>query len=97
MRKRLITNDRPSGWFHMVLVLQGNRGIKVYHDKVVQNELVETINRTRLYTLGSGTTVIGKKFTDTEVHYASVAVDELTMWNRALSETEAAEIYDMII
>ena len=81
----------------MVLVLQGNRGIKVYHNKIVQNQPVETINRQRLFDSGSGTTVIGKKYTDRHEDFASVALDELAILNRALSETEVAHIYDMVI
>ena len=99
MRKELTSYNRPSAWFHMVLVLQDeNREIHVYHNKVKRSESFRTIHRgtnQAPFTLGSGKTVIGKKFTDKNQNYGSVAVDELAMWNRALSEAEVAQIYDL--
>ena len=96
-RKELNTDDRPPGWFHMVLVLQGE-DIRVYQNKVTLTETVNSIDRTSNipFIPGSGTTVIGKKNTDKNRNFASVIVDELAMWNHALTEAEVAQIYDIV-
>ena len=46
---------------------------------------------------GSGVTVIGKAFIDRNDQRASASMDELAMWNRALYESEVAQIYDMSV
>ena len=38
----------------------------------------------------SGRVMIGTAYIDRNIYMGSVAVDELAMWNRALSETEVA-------
>ena len=97
MRKELTANNRPSGWFHIALVVEGNRDMEVYNNKVARTESVITNHRTSNdpFIPGSGVTIIGKKYTDRDNSYSSVVVDEVAMWNRALSETEVAQIYDM--
>ena len=80
----------------MALVYHGpnnGQGITVYQDGT-QVEHDDT-RYNQLYTRGSGSMVIGRKYTFKDDHYTSVAVDELTMWNRQLSVQEIQDIFNM--
>ena len=62
-RKELTINGRPSGWFHIVLILPAPKeGILVYHDNMMKSGS-EGIGEISLKPK-SGTTVIGKQYTD---------------------------------
>ena len=79
----------------MVFMMEGvNTDITVYHNKVEQTG--SPTNDPATFTTGSGTTVIGRFSPDQELFYGSVTLDELAMWNRALSEAEVAQLYDMV-
>ena len=43
----------------------------------------------------SGRVVIGRRFVDEDGYYCSVTVDELMMWNRALSDAEVMSLYNL--
>ena len=77
----------------MVFMVQGeNMDITVYHNKSIQT--TEASDSSGTFATGSGITVIGKLGPDQDQFYGSVIVDELAMWNYALSEAEVAQIYD---
>ena len=82
----------------MTIVYHGpnnGEGFTVYHDGT-QVEHDDTRYYTGFsYTTGPGVVVIGRGYTDEDDHYTSVAVDELTMWNRQLSFQEIQDIFDM--
>ena len=48
-----------------------------------------------LFEPGNGQFVIGKWFIDIDDYYASVAVDELTRWNRELTDLEIEDLHQM--
>ena len=82
----------PDEWFHMVFMVEGeNTGIKVDHNKIARTASVDTSSNNFL--TGPGTTVIGKLSSDQEIYHGTVIVDELAMWNRALSPAEVAQVY----
>ena len=64
--------------------------ITIYHNKVEQSATVD--NDPNNFSPGSGATVIGKF----GILYGTVTVDELAMWNRALSEAEVDQLYNMV-
>ena len=79
----------------MVLMVEGeNTDVTVYHNKVASTASAATnLNN---FLPGSGTTVIGKLSPNQEIYYGTVTVDELAIWNRALSPTEVAQLYDVV-
>ena len=88
--------EKPDGWFHLVLNYIGpadGQGITIYTDGTLQGN--GTTKETDPYTPGDGRVVIGREFTDSDEWYASVEVDELTFWNRALTLQEIQAIYYM--
>ena len=89
--KTLRIYNPPTDWFHLVFVVEGaNTDITVFQDKVQQT--ATPTESDGQFSPGSGTTIIGKFNT----YYGSVTVDELAMWNRALSGVEVAQLYDMV-
>ena len=84
---------RPTGWFHIVLTLQG-KNLKIFHNKVAQSGTEQNLNGFEAD--DPSDTVIGRFFANDEDvgDYSSMIMDELSMWNRVLSEAEVALIYD---
>ena len=85
-----------NGWFHLVLNYIGpadGQGITIYTDGDLQVSVTSRV--TTSYTAGDGRVVIGRARTDLDERYASVEVDELTFWNRALTQQEIQAIYYM--
>ena len=89
---RLDSTGIPAGWFHAVLTFQGDQ-IRVYQNKILQSRPLQTGPVS--HPSGPGRVVIGKGFIDRDNYMGSVAVDELAMWNQALSEAEVAQLYNM--
>ena len=80
-------------WFHLMFMVQGeNTDVTVYHNKAVQTGTLDSSSSD--FSPSSGKTIIGKLTSDQELFYGSVIVDELAMWNYALSEAKVAQIYD---
>ena len=82
----------PTDWFHLVLSHQ-DQTLVVYHNKIVQTG--SQGSGTAIFQNAPGTSVIGKSYVNLDNHYSSVIVDELAMWNHALSEAQVVQIYDM--
>ena len=86
------------GWFHLVVVYLGpnnGQGLVVYvngtregRDKTMYGGANQP---------GNGELIIGRKYTDWDDKYASVAVDEMTLWNRELSAQEIENLYQMFL
>ena len=87
-----VQHDRPTGWFHLAMVFHGpneGEGITVYHDGVqVASDTTKWPYSFPPYRPGDGTFVIGRFYTDRGEDYSSVEVDELTLWNRNLTQQE---------
>ena len=80
---------KPAGWFHIVLNINGTsteQAIRIYHDGTKAGQDTELEEDTQKE--GNGRIVIGRRFSDLDDKYASVAVDELLFFNEALSEEE---------
>ena len=82
------------GWFHLVVVYLGpnnGQGLVVY---VNGTEVGRTaVMSTTLLQPGNGQLVIGKGYGND--YYSSVVVDELTLWNRELSDQEIMDLHQM--
>ena len=97
-------------WHHLVLVLQpDNTEFAVFHngEKVGSTDMETYQDRNS----GSGNVIIGNKFDDDEspwwsigssdatgapIFFESITVDELAMWNQALSDDQVDDIYEML-
>ena len=69
------------------------QGITVYTDGALQGS--DTSKHTHSLQPGDGRVVIGRRYTDRDWDYASVEVDELTLWNRTLTLQEIQAVYNM--
>ena len=90
--------DVPSGWFHLALVFHGpenGQGFTLYVDNtsLTDSKMYVTNNDSTRYS--SGAVILGKSVVDRNNNYGSLSVDELTFWNRQLSETEVAKLRNM--
>ena len=56
----------------------------------------DTTKYARSYPAGDGRIVVGRAYTDRDLLHASVQVDELTFFNKALSSTEIAAMYNTV-
>ena len=78
-------------WFHMVIVYR-NGGFTVHHVGTFQ-ETDSTVGD-RNHTLSpGGRMIIGRKSVDTNNFYTSIIVDELTLWERTLTNQEIQDMY----
>ena len=92
----VVTVGIMPGWFHLVLVYLGQnngQGLVVYVNGT--KEETDTITYCGANDPGNGELVIGRRYTDLGRNYTSVAVDELTLWNRELSAKEIKNLYQM--
>ena len=84
-----------NSWFHLVFVYQGVNnveGITVYLNNTSKTSTTLDSNNNNnnppISPDSTGEVIIGKVFIDEPKHYSNVMADELTFWNRQLSETE---------
>ena len=96
----------PSAWHHVALVLKANNGeFTVYHDG--ESKVTQSLNRNGGHSTESGNAIVGS---ETSVHQPLASgvtahwtpyaerkydFDELTLWNLALSEEQANQIFNM--
>ena len=82
----------PNQWFHAVMIYHGPQGfITVYHDAT---EVGTPSRYPRATTSGTGQMLIGARdIEEVSPYYSSVAVDEVKMWNRQISEDEISNMY----
>ena len=95
-RSFVVTVGIIPGWFHLVVVYLGPnnvQGLVVYVNGT--KEVTDTIMYRVANHPGNGKLIIGRRYTDWDHNYTSVAVDELTLWNRALSAQEIENLYQM--
>ena len=82
-----VYSSEPSGWTHIVLNFIGpdnGQGIRIYYD----GEQTGSDNTKNVHAFQSGDSrvVVGRQFIDEDDHYASVDVDELILFNQALTD-----------
>ena len=88
--------DRPSGWFHIVMVLHGaGDELVAYQDKVATRSTEKQLKSN--HQLYSGKTVIGRTYVDDDSNYTSLILDELTFWNRPLTQEEVDQLYGSVM
>ena len=81
----------PNQWFHAVMIYHGPQDVTaVYQDKT---EVGTPIKYGRGASPGTGQTLIGVMNIEGTASYSSVAVDEVKMWNRQISEDEINSLY----
>ena len=66
-------------------------GVTVYHNGHQAGKAMNKMSHTKQP--GSGVTLIGRRFSNFNNKFASVAVDELAIWNRALSGDNVMQIF----
>ena len=79
----------PSGWFHLVLVFHGpehGQGFTIHRNG--NHWRAGSAIDTNDYGNTSGNTIIGRLYSDRDNNYSNMMVDELTFWNRQLTEQE---------
>ena len=90
-------SPHPKEWFHLVLNYIGpndGEGIRLYLDAVeVSNDTSKSLESR---SAGDGRIVVGRLSTNSNGNYASVQVDELIYFNRALTTAEVQLIYNSL-
>ena len=79
--------DRPTDWFHSVLVYHGSavgQGMTLYHNGMMVRSVTSKDSLVE-FQPGEGRMIIGKLEANKDNKYASIEVDDLTMWNRTLT------------
>ena len=91
----MVNLPRPVGWTHIVMNYIGpsdGEGIRIFDNGTeVANVATKVAGSDHP---GDGRIVVGRIYTDRGLLYASVQVDELTFFNKALSTTEIAATYN---
>ena len=93
----LYVSGIPSGWFHLAVSILGpsdGEGFRVYYDGVLKGSDSSRGGGTK--SGNSGQLVLGRRLIDLNSYYASVTVDELTLWNRSLTAAEITAIYRIV-
>ena len=87
----------PTGWTHIVLNYIGpndGEGIWIYYNGA------EVVNGTTksdgTYSAGDGRIVVGRCYIDEDRRYASMEIDELIFFNKALTTTDIEHLYNTV-
>jgi hypothetical protein len=81
-----------NSWHHIVYVADGAE-LKCYNDGVIQSQTdIKTINTSFSQTAAS--LIIGNGGAYGKEHYFTGAIDDIKMYNRALSEDDVKELYN---
>ena len=88
----------PTGWFHLVLNFIGSNDgqeMVVYLDG---EEVARVARKSTPGTApqGDGRVVIGRLETDDDGYYGSIMIDELTLWNQALSLQDIQNLFQAL-
>ena len=86
----------PARWVHVTLNYIGpenGQGIRIYLDGT---EVGSRTTKTVLARVaGDGRIVVGRRFTNQDMDYANVQVDELNFFNQSLTSAEVQSIYNI--
>ena len=88
----IIASLVPTGWTHIVFNYIGDddgQGIRVYGMEVVSDATRDVAR-----SAGDGRIVVGRRWTDQDTYYASMEIDELIFFNKALSTTDIELLYN---
>ena len=83
-------------WIHLVLNFIGpdsGEGIQAFKDGALISSNQNGANASQ--TVGPGKVVIGRKYVNVDGYYSQVEVDELIFFNKALTEQEVMELYNL--
>ena len=70
---------KPTGWFHLTVVYHGaGNDVDIYYNGQ-RRDTVSPSSSTA--PTGSGYILIGRPYVDGDNYYATVEIDELTLWN----------------
>ena len=89
------SQPKPTGWTHIVLNYIGpnnGEGIRIFKDGTEVDS--DTTKATLSLTTGDGRIVVGRRYTNYDNYYASVAVDELIYFNALLTGFDVQLIYN---
>ena len=87
----------PTGWTHIVVNYIGpnnGEGIRIFYDG--QEVMNSTVKKGGPYPAGDGRIVVGRTFTDEDRFYASMQIDELIFFNKALSTNDIKLLYNVV-
>ena len=89
----------PMGWFHLVLNYLGpdrGQGIRIYMNGTeIASDDSPSTSTAYISTRGDERVVIGKYYTDRDIYYGDIDVDELLFFNDKLTEEQILAIKDM--
>ena len=86
----------PSGWTHIVLNYIGSgsgEGIRVFYNG--HQVASDTTTWGPLRQAPNGKIVIGRVYTDHNVYYSSIQIDQLALFNQSLSNAEISALYNV--
>ena len=81
--------NKPDGWFHLIMNFIGQdngQGVRIYYDGELK--ATETSKYGSKYNPGDGRIVIGRYYSNSNVLYNSVQMDDLLFLNHSLDNTE---------
>ena len=80
------TIDKPTDWVHTVLNFFGpDQGLGIYHNgQHAKNVIFKSNGHHNPNSMGN--IVLGRIWTDSDVGYSSIEVDDLFLFNRTLTE-----------
>ena len=87
--------NRPDGWLHLVVRIGDSTG-KPEAFLNGQRVIYSPTGGPSPKSTGSGVVIIGRLYNSEDLHYGSVVVDEMAMWNRALTADEVGQIYNSV-
>ena len=73
--------------------ISNGQGIRVFHNG--QQVASDTTKDGRTRHAPNGKIVVGRMYTDHNVYYSSIKIDELALFNQALSSTEIRALYNV--
>ena len=72
-------SDTPTGWFHLTVIYhRAENDVDIYYNGERKSA---SLGAMISVPSGSGQMVIGRHYVDLDSGYATVEVDELTLWN----------------
>ena len=77
-----VSTKNPTGWFHLTIIYHGTgNGLSVYYDGELMGNTKTSIGSLYDGVPSSGKMAIGKEEYDVDDKYATMVIDELTLWN----------------
>ena len=83
------SHNSPQGWYHIILYYLGSNhgeGIRLYQDGAEVASVANLGSET--YGAGDGRIVVGRSITNLDQFYGNIQVDELLLFNQALTPEE---------